>query len=206
MGGANPPRHGTPSGYTTGGCRLACCTAASTRYNKVYRMRALNGPTKVPTVGAVRRIRALQAMGWTLKDIAAAVGVKPGGSFGTLANRASITRSMHDRIAAAYDRLQATPGPSDRARQYAKRQGWAPPFAWDEGALDDPNARPDFGTPERGFDLDEWVFLVDCGESPERAAERCGVTLNAVSKAAYRAGRTDIANFAESARKRWSAA
>jgi len=42
------------------------------------------------------------------------------------------------------------------------------------------------------LDLDEWLHLVRLGEDPERAASRCGVTLNAVEKAAHRAGRDDV--------------
>lgn len=200
MGGKKPPRHGEYSGYTTMGCRLACCRAAATRYNKRYRLRSLNGPTMVSSIGALRRVRALAAMGWPMIVIAAEAGVGYGGTFNRLSQRPLITRAYHDRLAAAYDRLQAIPGPSEKARRYAASQGWAPTFAWDEN-IDDPEAVPDFGAPAHSLDLDEWWFLVQAGESPERAAERCGVTLSAVSGAAYRAGRNELANLAETARK-----
>lgn len=198
MGGKNPPRHGTISGYTTMGCRLDCCRRASTIYMKKYRMVSMSGTVKVPSIGAVRRLRALHAIGWTRKQIATEVGMTESG---TLFHQEMITRGLHNRIAAVYDRLQATPGPSAASQRYARNKGWAPPLAWDEDTIDDPHAEPNYGAPSHGLDLDEWWFLVRAGESPERAADRCGVTLSAVSGAAYRAGRNELANLAENARK-----
>lgn len=72
-------------------------------------------------------------------------------------------------------------------------------MAWDEDGIDDPEAVPDLGDRRRGVDLDDWLHLVRGGESPERAAERCGVKLTAVSRAAHRAGRHDLFLIAERA-------
>lgn len=50
------------------------------------------------------------------------------------------------------------------------------------------------------LDLDEYLWLVEGGVSPEQAAIRCGVTLSAVAKKARRAGRVAVAQAAEAAR------
>lgn len=195
MGGKNPIRHGTPACYTTRECRRPECRHAATVYQKQWRMRSMNGPTKVPAIGMARRVRALGVMGWPLRLLAQQVGMSAGGDMTAILNgrRQTITRAMHDRFVTLYDRLETTPGPSDIARRYAERAGWAPPMAWDPETIDDPDAEPNYGRKERGFDLDDWWFIVQGGEDPERAAERCGVTITAVERAAYRQGRLDVA-------------
>lgn len=97
--------------------------------------------TFVPKVGAVRRIQALQALGWRHDDMRAHSGVithlvlsQPGGW---------ITWRNHARIAAMYSALCMTPGPSAATRTRAVRRGWAPPLAWDEDSIDDPHAEPE---------------------------------------------------------------
>lgn len=202
-----PRQHGTQSGYK-GGCRKECCRSAMRRAQEEYRMRvAKHGNVKIPVLGARRRINSLRAGGWPLSIIAAELGISVAAVGSILyKTRDKITWTLHARIASVFDRLGAKPGPSNSTRIRALAQGHYPPMAWDAETLDDPAAVPDMGSIPLGFDLDEWVFLVENGESPERAAERCGVTLGAVAQKAYRVGRNDIANLAEVARKRWSAA
>lgn len=166
----------------------------------------------VPAVGARRRIQALLAIGWTHDHITAHMtGV------GTLSKLVLnqrgqwIARSTHDAVVAAYDALSMTLGPSAGSRGHARSRGYAPPLAWDEEGIDDPQAVPDLGDVQRGVgrpgvDLDEWAHLVRAGESPERAADRCGVTLSAVARAAYRAGRRDLGVLAERVRNERRAA
>jgi hypothetical protein len=160
----------------------------------------------VPAIGARRRIQALLAMGWTHKLITEHMTGCRQISHVALNQRGTwIARATHDAVVAAYEELCMTPGPSDLSRRRAIDRGYAPPLAWDEGAIDDPEATPDLGESQRapgrpGVDLEEWALLVRTGESPERAAERCGVTITAVSRAAYRAGRRDLAIVAERVR------
>jgi len=52
-----------------------------------------------------------------------------------------------------------------------------------------------------GFDVDEWVYLVEAGVEPEQAAMRCGVTLEAVYTRARRNGRDDVLDLLEQRRK-----
>lgn len=162
-------------------------------------------PVKVPALGSIRRIQALAALGHTTAEITAVAGVGPR-ILASLSRQATMYRATAEAIDRAYRALSMTQGPSEIGRKRALSKGWAPPLAWDDEALDDPDGKPDRGALVRGFDLDEWWYLVENGEDPAKAADRCGVTLNAVSKAAYRAGRNDLGNYAESARKRWSAA
>jgi hypothetical protein len=153
----------------------------------------------VPAIGARRRIQALLALGWTHAHITERMDGVGQTSQVALHQRGNwISRATHDAIVAAYEELGMTPGPSDLSRRRARARGYAPPLAWDEDGIDDPKAVPDLGDVQRAvgrpsLDLDEWAHLVRAGESPERAADRCGVTLSAVARAAYRAGRRDLA-------------
>ncbi|HEV6951930.1 MAG TPA: helix-turn-helix domain-containing protein [Promicromonospora sp.] len=164
----------------------------------------------VPAVGARRRIQALLAMGWPHRIITERMTGVGQTSRVALHQRGKwIARATHDAVVAAYDELSMKPGPSEVSRQSAARLGYMPPLAWDDETIDDPAAKPHTSAAERrpGIDLDEWARLVRCGEAPERAAERCGTTVEAVSRAAHRAGRRDIGRLAERAswRKRGAA-
>ena len=102
----------------------------------------------VCAVGARRRIRALQAMGWPLHEIARRIGWATN-NLGTLvAGGRACNADSARKIAAVYDELCMTPGPSQRARYWALRKGWAPPLAWDDLTIDDPDAVPDLGDQE----------------------------------------------------------
>jgi hypothetical protein len=93
----------------------------------------------VPALGAVRRERALLALGWTHAAIRATMQELCGYSvprcFGIQVN-ARKWRAFD----AAYRALQGTPGPSRRTRERALALGYAPPLAWDR--IDDPDASP----------------------------------------------------------------
>ena len=94
----------------------------------------------VPRVGAVRRVQALLAMGWSHHEIAAA------GAANTprllTGDGDLVTVQRWRQVRDVYDRLCMTPGPSPQTRGWAKALGYAPPLAWDEASIDDPGARP----------------------------------------------------------------
>ncbi|MFF9287571.1 helix-turn-helix domain-containing protein [Streptomyces griseosporeus] len=99
----------------------------------------------VPALGATRRIRALYALGHFNWRIAQEAGV----SRDTISALAAglwptIKVSADDGIRAAYDRLCMKTGTSAKTRILAQRRGWAPPLAWEEEAIDDPSAVPQF--------------------------------------------------------------
>jgi transcriptional regulator with XRE-family HTH domain len=82
----------------------------------------------INVAGTRRRVRALAAIGYSLKDQAEAVGRHP-------ANYRLI-RTVRD----LYDTWSMTPAPdawtTQRTRRWAERQGWLPPLAWDDDLID----------------------------------------------------------------------
>ena len=92
----------------------------------------------VPKVGAVRRIRALQAIGHCARDIADATTLTEREVY-LVVNQAGrwITQARWEAVAQAYDRLSMTPGHSVKARSIAAAAGYPPPLAWDDDAIDD---------------------------------------------------------------------
>jgi len=124
------------------------CKARHARYEKRRHYLAATGrPLLIDSTGSVRRVRALQAAGWTL-DQAAAAGDLPVDTLRQLLrNRApTITRRTADRIATGYQRLLELPDPvgpyANRNRRRAAALGWLPPEAWEDDQLDDPDAQP----------------------------------------------------------------
>lgn len=192
--GVTGRQHGTRSMYTAG-CRMDCCRSASTKAQKKRRLREVQeGALLMPAVGVVRRLHALRAIGWRLQDIADSLDVSTGALSSLLyknRDQTHVTRSLYTRVLATYDRMSATPGPSPMTRDRALKAGFAPPLAWDDDTIDDPNAEPVgvWDGERESLDLDEWLFLVRAGELPERAAERCGVQLTTVDRLARRHGR-----------------
>lgn len=99
---------------------------------------------RVPAVGAIRRTRALLAIGHSCKAIYNAstvqhskISILLGGTVDT------VPKHVHERIALGYTKLAVTPGTSMRSFNRAARQGWPSPAAWDD--IDDPQAVPDTG-------------------------------------------------------------
>ena len=97
----------------------------------------------VVSVGTVRRVRALFALGHSRDELAQRLGLSPtgmsrlvGGDF------ASVRASVAAAAVRVYDELSMSMGPSMKNRYRAEREGWAPPLAWDEESIDDPNAEP----------------------------------------------------------------
>jgi len=100
----------------------------------------------VPAVGVARRVQALVALGWTLTEVAAGIGWTLN-NLGRLASSTGgeVTARTSRSVAELYERASMTrpAGPAaNRARAMARRRGWVPPLAWNEGAIDDPRARP----------------------------------------------------------------
>lgn len=108
--------------------------------------------------GTVRRIQALQALGWRHCDLHSASGVNTGLILSQPGRW--VTVRTHAAIARAYDELSMRPGPSARTRSRAQRKGWLTPLHWDEDEIDDPRAWPRFGV-EDSVDLDQGDDNVD---------------------------------------------
>lgn len=97
----------------------------------------------VPAVGAIRRVRALYALGHLNRVIVEESGISKDAVCALAAGTfTAIQVATDDAIRAAYDRLSMSTGTSWKTRKLAEANGWAPPLAWDDDTIDDPNAAP----------------------------------------------------------------
>lgn len=158
----------------------------------------------VPSVGAVRRVRALYALGHFNHVIASEAGVSRDAIWALASGTwPTLKVAADDGIRAAYDRLSMSTGNSWKTRKWADQSGWAPPLAWDDDTIDDPNAQPqtDAEEPivsEGGNIADRWLHgeAVVLGaadrkqviqhlfewstDSPQEIADRLEMTMHAV--------------------------
>lgn len=158
----------------------------------------------VPMIGTRRRIQALLAIGWRHQDLTPLLGF----TSHNMVHQAGewVTRRNHDAVKAVYDRLwnQRGPAPAQSMGRIA-RAGYAPPLAWDDDTIDDPNATPDLGakvyaqgrSPEGAVRYSDAIventeFLVRSGIGWAAIPERLGSTAYAIERALHRAGRSDL--------------
>lgn len=135
--------HGTYSATRKAGCVCPEAIAHRRAYFKRQQFGRLVSPFIDPT-GTRRRIQALAAIGWPAREVLARIGWS--GTPGSLMyGSRRIHRTTATSIAAVYDQLWGRPGGCNRARAAARRNGWAPPLAWDEETIDDPAATPNWG-------------------------------------------------------------
>ncbi|MEV5449978.1 hypothetical protein [Streptomyces sp. NPDC052535] len=152
--------------------------------------------TLISPLGTRRRAHALVAVGWPQHHLATHLGMTPS-NFGTMLNREHVLVRRALAVRAMYDALWradpaehgASPGGIARARAYAADRSWAPPGAWDDDTIDDPDAWPDWtgkcGTVE-GFWAHRYITAPPC--------QPCRDALNADGReraAARRAGTPD---------------
>lgn len=140
MIGPEDQRHGTNAGYQAhhkwGVAMCSPCRTAHAKQHQGFRNRRYL--ERLPTLlidptPTVRRIRALQAIGWPLKIIDAELGGNGKASnLGKMLKQPSIHVDTAARVAKVYDRLHMTPGPSERSRSLAITRGWSPPLGWDD--------------------------------------------------------------------------
>lgn len=93
----------------------------------------------VPSVGAHRRIKALQYMGWTIQQIGEMLGV----SSRRVCNILNINRILwetHEDLKTIYDSHCMTFGGHTRTSTLSKTKGYHPPMAWLD--IDDPDEIP----------------------------------------------------------------
>ena len=131
--------------------------------------------------GTRRRIQALRAIGWSARALADASGAGETSIERICLGQPTVRSTVAVRIAVAYSKLHrspAAPGRSaTRARNYAISNGWAPPGAWDEDTIDDPNAQPECGRPlnfhERAeLRREEIIHFAWHGDTPEQILAR----------------------------------
>lgn len=193
MNGCGATRHGTAQAYRAG-CRCPDAREAIRLEKAFYRKRLyLDGSQLVDRTGTVRRVQALARLGWPVLFVQQQAGFSR--SYDLMNPHRAIRRANADRVAAIYDRLSMTPGPSRRAAARAERLGWVPPLAWDDDLIDDPAAEPYRAHPPRpGWDEHRWAdveHLTAMGLSPAEIAPRLGIGLDALHKALRRRRVTD---------------
>lgn len=134
----------------------------------------------VPALGTARRIQALSAIGWPQTSIGPKLGHGAQWANQLLA-RDEVFSSTAQKVDRLYRELCMTPGPSERARQTAKRHGWPPPLAWDN--IDDPNEEPDAGTHVFVRAAERIAELHDLGITDiNEVADRLGIKPDSVKR------------------------
>jgi transcriptional regulator with XRE-family HTH domain len=93
----------------------------------------------INVAGTRRRVQALAAIGYSLKEQAEAVGRLPA-NYRLILTKGSVTAGTARTVRDLYDTWSMTPAPdtwtTQRTRRWAERQGWLPPMAWDDDLLD----------------------------------------------------------------------
>lgn len=136
------------------------CRLADTRWNHTHRhvevaVLEIDLPTlrvdplladgaRVSVVPSQRRIRGLAVRGYGQDHLLEHLGMKTGTCALNKIYSAllpQVTAKKHRALAAMFDELVWTPGPSTRATKDATRKGWWGPWAWDD--IDDPDCVPD---------------------------------------------------------------
>lgn len=147
-----------------------------------------DGGGYVPSLGTHRRLQALRAVGYTPNHIAAELGITKQ-AVQQWANHPQVRATTALKVDELFQRLHMIPGPSKRSRQYAKRMGWPPPLAWNEGEIDDPDAQPHTGEATVHRFRDRYQELREIGvTSEERIAARLGITRDSLDRQLWRNG------------------
>lgn len=117
----------------------------------------------VNSAGTHRRLQALMANGWPQLRLGPHIGLHPV-YVGAVLRQTRIYGTTAMNVAAAYDRLWnqdprqhgVNVGTYKKIRSLARVNGWAPPGAWDDDTIDDPNAHPEW-TGRCGTDRGWWI-------------------------------------------------
>ncbi|OZF40773.1 hypothetical protein CH296_00515 [Rhodococcus sp. 14-2496-1d] len=103
------------------------------------------GAALVDSIGTIRRLRALVAFGWPAEHLADQLSGEVSACTVHELVRGARTECLARTarsVARLFDRLQLTPGPSQRSRNTGLKRKWAVPLQWDEDTIDDLEALP----------------------------------------------------------------
>lgn len=147
--------------------------------------------TMVLAIGARRRVEALAAIGYSLTDQAAHVGMGRATNLRDMVRQTLLSATTHRAITAMFDEWSGTPGPSARSITWAAKAGYLPPLAWEDDAIDDPDAQPAAGrrSPTVGVPAEDIAWLMSPAGgalTAELVAERFGLRLETVHSAVSR--------------------
>lgn len=156
-----------------------------------------------------RRLQALVAIGYTKTYLCGLIGVTPqNGNSLFNGGQTGVRQSTADTVAAIYDDLSMTPGPSQRARTLAKKKRWASPLAWDDDSIGDPEAKPDRGEKRHADWGERFLELRDLGYSDFDIAGKLKIRPESMLRQMERYGipvQTDFNTFALDKRYRSTA-
>jgi hypothetical protein len=151
-------------------------------------------------IGIQRRLRALHAIGWSMRALALEVGEEHPTSLLNLVRREQpkfVRRPFALMILDAYERLCMTPrtgSGATRARNTARRNGWAAPLDWDDIDRDEqPVATVHRITWPSDELVAEWDHLRRLGLTLNEVAERLGITAAAIEMAVRRTREAEVA-------------
>jgi lambda repressor-like predicted transcriptional regulator len=105
----------------------------------------------VPAVGTQRRLQALVALGWSMAQLAARVGVEANSLRRLINTNPKVLATTARTVATLYQEMwNARPAPVTRPQHVAvtktvnlaARRGWVIPAMWDDDVIDDPAGRP----------------------------------------------------------------
>ncbi|MFJ4925355.1 hypothetical protein [Streptomyces sp. NPDC088736] len=143
-------------------------------------------PGRVDPTGTRRRIQALSAIGWPLKELGPHIGIQPDNVRRILVRSQMVYGATAQATMTAYNELRDSRprrhGVSKigvaRALRNAKQHRWAPPKYWDQhpGAIDDPHFESMYRVTRREIVAQDanWI-MTTLGLSKAAAAERLGV-------------------------------
>jgi len=149
---------------------------------------------RVDGTGTMRRLRALMAIGWSGKQLGDRLDITTANLWPLVRGREHVHAATARKVADLYDQLWDQPGNRQKSINLAQRRGWALPLAWDDDEIDDPAATPCLDTRATGVQVPLDVLLEDFehtrgqhGGNTRLAAERLGVTRDALERALHRA-------------------
>lgn len=166
------------------------------------RLELLDPVAKIGAHGTRRRLQALQALGWSPRQLA--VGLSASSEYVGKISRGEVPKVRVTTALAIrdlYDKLwDSQPPQADqrqrmivtRMRRKAARNGWAPPMAWDDDTIDDPATEQQGANPVADGrtklpSTDELMWLIRMGETEEALAQRFDASVKGVRQRVWRA-------------------
>lgn len=159
----------------------------------------------VDSAGTIRRIQALVAIGWSQSRIGERIGMDPQNFNRTIRAprvQAETARKVREVYEDLWDQTQTGHDQrsrisANRSRNYAAKQGWLPPLAWDDDTIDDPATKPavfEETTLVHGEErIEEIDFLIRTGCGQSEIITRMGFkNLKSLERFCHRYERGDI--------------
>lgn len=154
--------------YTRGPERQPAQQLRTENARRILAVRACDVATRyINATGTHRRIQALAANGWPQLRLGPHIGLHPS-YVNAVLKQATVYGTTAMAVATGYDRLWnqdprqhgITAGTWKKVRSLARANGWAPPGAWDDDTIDDPQAIPEW-TGHCGSDRGWWLHTLN---------------------------------------------